>query len=220
MDTLNILAASLNWSPIIFYPAVLFVTVWVYFWPKTQPVLPKLYFWLSVSVIGFRVLLNLVQSITQYIVWSRDGLGRVFLTLPLDEASPSILNNLPWIFHQPKGYYLYYILSRFWQDTLIIILVAFFIWLLLRLVKNYKPAFFLPQDLPLVFLASLILGWPNLILLVPLVLILAVVLYLFEIILKRQLYSALGLLVLIALVVIFFCGNSIMGYLSLNFLFY
>jgi hypothetical protein len=167
--------------PVVFLLAVFF------FWKR------KNFFFLVWVMVGFHLGLAAIKSILQYLVWNSGGITQSLLNLPLKKLDLGWFENLPIFTNFSHGYFAYYIWNHFWKEALLSIIVssaAFGVFLLLR---KYKSSLISVHESELGFLFCLLVGWPQIILFLPLVLLLSVVYSIFNWFYKHEAFCSLFL---------------------------
>jgi hypothetical protein len=164
---LNALSFILNFSPLVVVPAV-FLWGMFAFWKKKN-------FWPLIWImIGFNLFLALAKSILQYWVWNQGGMAQALLNLPLKKLHLNWFGDLPIFTDYSHGYFLYYIWNNFWRAALLSIVAALAAYIIFRLLRKYKKSLFGEGECEFGLLLSLLIGWPAIIIFLPLTLILAV----------------------------------------------
>ncbi len=105
----------------------------------------------------FIILFNLFLSWLQYYVWSSSPLSRLFLP-------PT----------QPISYFIGYIYIHLWQAVLLSLVVAAVFYGIFRLVRFYNQEAVSLEEAALISLACLLVGWPKLLILIPLFFLLSI----------------------------------------------
>lgn len=110
------------------------------------------------GVVLFRFLYAAVFTVIQYLVWKRDEFSQ-FLLPP----------------HQPLGYFLHYSWSHFWFSPVLSFGSAALFTSFLFIVRKYRPVLLREGETELTFLAAAIVGWPKIVVFIPLVFIILAV---------------------------------------------
>lgn len=156
---------------------------------------------LIIAWLAFMVLYSLCLSGLQYLTWRHNLLGQYFLPP-----------------YQPLRYFINYAWYHFWLSNFIVFSVTVLLIGVLKLFGKYRRNLLKPTEAGLFFLGAMLVGWPNFVLFVPLVFIISVFLSLYFQILKNRKESSLELPILIAILVIFIVGNSLIKMLGLSVL--
>jgi hypothetical protein len=180
------LSLILNYSPLVVLPVV-FVLAVIFFWRK------KNFFFLVWVMIGFHLILAAVKCVLQYLVWNQDGLTHALLNLPMKKLNLGWFTNLPIFTNYSHGYFTYYIWNHFWKEALLSIAAAVGVYIIFLLLRKYKSRLISIHESELGFLFCLLVGWPQIILFLPLVLSLSVVYSIFNWFYKREAFCSLFL---------------------------
>lgn len=126
--------------------------------------------WVVLLPFGWYVLYPTYLTIVQWYAWSRNSFTLLLITLPLPVTVPfpSWLAFTRPLFEHTGGYFTLYSLGRFWQPAILSVFAAFLWWGMIRLTQMAKLTVFSKEDAYLAFLAALIVGWPRIIVFVPL----------------------------------------------------
>lgn len=113
--------------------------------------------------IGIHILYGLFVTWGQYYVWLNGSeMTRILLSLPLPSETPfpDIFNWIRPLFDNNYGYFLYYILGRFWLKILISFALSGLLYLIFRIWEKYRGGF--QENGPIIILVlMLISGYPN-----------------------------------------------------------
>jgi hypothetical protein len=166
--------------------------------------------------IGFAVFLTCAQ----YYIWSQDAFTRTFLTAPLSPSLPVwAVRYIPWIFSSQAGYFIFYSWGRFWFNALLAVGISFLWWLFLGFLRRRNERFFEIGEPELGFLMALIVGWPGIVLFVPLVFAFVVLVSLFRSAVLKKPFTTLGWPFLLAALATLIFGNmllTVLGFTVLN----
>ncbi|MEK7464751.1 MAG: hypothetical protein AAB617_03160 [Patescibacteria group bacterium] len=187
----NFIKPFIIYAPTVFFPASLVLAVIFYFQRKNKAIKN-----LTITVIGFRIFYALVKSVGQYYVWINDELGKSFLATP--------------------GYFSGYIFQRFWFNVILTAGASFVFLIFLESLKKHKERFFEEGEIELGFLTALIVGWPNLLIFVPLVFISVVITSVFRRIYSKEIYTTLGKPFLLSALVTLLFGGKLVDLLNLG----
>jgi hypothetical protein len=160
-------------------------------------------------MIGFRFFLAIYKSVMQYIVWDQSQLSRLLLHLPLSQNVPGWLAGLPIFTKFSSGYFAFYVWNHFWAETLILIAVAWGVYILLKLLKKFNPRLIADQEAELGWLMSLVVGWPQIILLLPLAMLLGLILSVARRFYGREIYTTIGWPLIISAAALFLFGGQL-----------
>lgn len=162
--------------------------------------------WKSLVVAAFslRLLFPLAQSISQYYVWSGSEFTKVFITSP----NPGILNF-------SGGYFLLYILNRFWAEAVLSILLSWLFYKFLVFLKKYRARFFGEGETEIGFLAALFSGWPGFTVFIALVFVLVALVSVVRNIFMKEKYTTLGPFFLLAAAAVLALEPYFYGFLGL-----
>ena len=142
----------------------------------------------------FRVLYAILLTIAQYIAWSHNALAKIFLNSPL--MMPDNISVLPswfiWLFKSTKGYFLFYAFGRFWLGAFLAIGVAFLWFLFLKALKRHRERFFDTGEVALGFLGALVVGWPMVVVFIPLIFFAVVIMSILRRLVWGYRYTTLG----------------------------
>jgi hypothetical protein len=195
---IKVLSQVLDFSPLFVVSAILIWAVFAY-WKKWN-------LWVLIGVmIGYDVLLALVKSVLQYQMWEQGLMTRSLLNLPVAKSIPGWFVHLPIFTSYVHGYYLFYIWNNFWKITIFSLLAAFVIYGLFVWLRCYKQRLCQPREIQLVFLLALLVGWPQVILFLPIIFLVALIFSLSKFLLKKPADCGLAwpLLIGTALMLIF-----------------
>ncbi|MFA6494853.1 MAG: hypothetical protein WC246_00610 [Candidatus Paceibacterota bacterium] len=147
-----------------------------------------------------QILYAVYMTLAQYAAWGASPLTKALLAQPLD-AQIGETSAVAWIvrlFHLRSGYFTYYVYGRFWLAILLGIGCAIVFWGILALLKKYRSRFFDETELQVGLLAALVVGWPLIVLFVPLVFVMVVLVSLVRMIFFKEKYTTLGWPMLLA----------------------
>jgi hypothetical protein len=176
---INFLVLILNFSPLVVVPAI-FLWGILAFWKKKN-------FWLLIWIMaGYNLFLALAKSILQYWVWNQGGMVQALLNLPLKKLHLNWFGDLPIFTNYTHGYFLYYIWNNFWRGAFLTIVAALGAYAIFLLLRRYKKRLFRDGECEFGFLLALLIGWPAVILFLPLVLTVAVIFSLGNLLARRE----------------------------------
>lgn len=222
----QLLFVILNWLPKIFFIAVFLMAIFLYFKKKYSNsafCILNLKFQISysainyklliVGVIVFRVFYAVLLSVVQYYVWLHSKFAQILFNSPLDKSLSFSL----FPFSSTRfGYFLFYSYGRFWLNALISIGIAFAFYLFLKFLQKHRERFFESGETELGFLMALLVGWPNFIIFLPLVLVLIILISIFRGFFLKEAYTTFGWPFILATLVIFLFGNKLIQILDLG----
>ncbi|MDP3975170.1 MAG: hypothetical protein Q8P88_02720 [Candidatus Jorgensenbacteria bacterium] len=145
------------------------------------------------------VLVVAAQTFAQYLVWSGDSLSSKLLPP-----------------HQSILYFLKYAGVHFWLAPLIALIVALAFYTILRALKDKNARFFEEGEVELGALAAFLVGWPRVIVFLPIVFLAVVSISGIKMALRKNAYTTLGIPFLIGLTVALACGYTILQTLRLE----
>ena len=116
---------------------------------------------LILIVLIFKILYAKTLTIIQYFIWDSSKYTQVFLKNGVGSIPQSFTNHLPWLFQKNGGYFIYYVLSHFWMNFFITLLIAFIFYLILLFLNKINKRLLTKSDALLGFLGSLSSGWPG-----------------------------------------------------------
>ena len=149
-----------------------------------------------ITQIGYAI----YMTVAQYYAWQVSPLTKDLLTQPLDAqiGETSAVAWLVRLLHLRAGYFVFYVYGRFWIDVILGIGCAIVFWGILVVLKKYRSRFFDETELQVGLLAAVVVGWPLLVVFVPLVFASVVVVSLVRLIFLKEKYTTLGWPLLIA----------------------
>jgi len=218
-----LLSPFLLWLPMIFMGVAFLLGGFLYFkeinFAKVFGKEPyRLLKWLVGFVAVFRILYAVILTAGQYYIWSKSGASKIFLTLPIDKhvPIPGFLVNI--LSKNKLGYFIFYSFGRFWLDAVISLVVAFGFYVLLKLLEKYKQRFFVRGEAELGLASSLIVGWPNFVIFLPLIFLFVVLLSILNAVFSKTKYTTLGIPFLLAAAVVLIFGSHLIATLGLGVL--
>jgi len=190
------LNSVLPWTPPFFFAVLFGVTVWTY-WKRETYISFKT---LSLLAILFSVFFALLLSGLQYYTWAQDDFTRLFLPP-----------------HQSVSYFLIYS-GRFWGHVVLSLGSALLFWFLLRGLRMWSPESFKRNDISLGVLLVLIVGWPHVVVFVPLAFLLVLLLSIWRLVVMKNSNVSLGSSFLVAAFLVLIWGNEFISLLRLDVL--
>lgn len=154
-----------------------------------------LYAWLIGAMALFRLFISFFETVLQYYVWGKNPFTNMLLTQPLSEKVPNELipgfvRNI--LFDNPRGFFLHYAWVHFFLNVFLSFLSAIVFYFILVFLQKYRERFFREGEIFLGTLMALMVGWPNVVLFVPLALILTVIFSVVRSIVWNEQYTTLG----------------------------
>lgn len=131
--------------------------------------------WVVFLPLGWYVLYPSYLTLAQWYAWSHNSFTQILLASPLSPnvPFPSWFEFTRPLFEHAGGYFAFYSLGRFWTPAILSVLAALIWWGMLRLTRVAKLTVFSEEDTTLALVAALIVGWPRIIVFVPLVVMFA-----------------------------------------------
>jgi hypothetical protein len=152
-------------------------------------------------LLGATIFYNILLSVLQYFVWYNSPFSRFFLPP-----------------YQPINYFFGYIFLHFWLAALLTLIFSLTFYLFFKLVKKYRQDVISHEELGALLLASLLVGWPNFVILVPLFFLLAVVFGVANLIIFKGKKNSLTWPITLSLIIVFLLGAYLVNLLSLSVL--
>ena len=178
----SLLITHIGLLPTIFELLLFTGAIFVYFFAKRKEFVAKCF--IGGGVV-FYLFYPFLLSVLQYLKWAADStLGKAFLTLPLDPATPCPEWLRPLFMHE-HGYFLFYILGRFWLHAVLAFVGAFLFYLLLQMIRRAKPYTIDPLESLIGFILALALGWPGILIFILLTFVFVFLHSLFNTLLKK-----------------------------------
>lgn len=197
-----------------------FVAVFCYFWRKKfSESYRKINKITALSVLSFRVAQAIFLTVGQYYIWVNDNLGKAFLNSPLTDAVPidNIFKN-SFIFQNKFGYFIFYSYGRFWLNVIVVLIYSAVFYFFLKLLQKHKERFFEKGEAELGLISSLLVGWPNFVIFLPLVFVFVVIISVGRRIFLKEFYTTLGLPLLFTAGIVILFGEKIIHILNLGVL--
>jgi hypothetical protein len=185
----------INYAPFVVM-VVFFLWALFAFWQKKN-------FWLLVwLLIGLDLLMAILKSVVQYWVWNQDGLTRTLNNLPLKKLGLGWFTDLPIFTAYKHGYFLYYSWNNFFREAAYTIIAAFIFYFILLALRNYKKSLLSKDEAATGLLFLLLVGWPQAFFFIPLIFIVAVIISLIGLLIKRTAGCGLFLPLIIGAVIV------------------
>lgn len=150
------------------------------------------YSWLLGIVVFFRLFISFLETVLQYYVWEKNPLTKMLLVQPLSAEVPIPVFVQKIFFDNPRGYFLYYAWGHFFLNMFLSLFSAILFYFILIFLRKYRERFFGEGEIILGTLMTLLVGWPNVVLFVPLALILTVLFSIARRIFWSENYTTLG----------------------------
>ena len=171
-----------------------------------EGVTEKVFGSLIVVAIAFRFLDAILKTVGQYYLWAKEPLTKVFLNSGLSPETPGIFSQIP-IFDNNYGYFIFYALTRFWFNVIVVFAVSFLFSVFLGALKKKRVTFFDTGEVKLGVLTALLVGWPQVIILIPVLFLSVVLLSIFRSLFLKKHYTTLGYPLIFSSALIFVLGN-------------
>jgi len=216
---MNWAVSLLSWSSIIFLWAVFAAAAVSYIYGKTFSVFN--FKFLVIAVVAFRLLYVFMAAAVQYYVWFQSDFTKNLVNSPLSgdvPVSDFILNNFGWILGSNWGYFLFYSWGHFVVNVVVLFTVALIFYAILRALRRYNDRFFRDGEIELGLLLSLIVGWPNFVLFVPIIFIFVVLVSVFRLLRYKEPYTTLGLPMLLSSLLVMVFGEYLIEVAGLSVL--
>lgn len=169
-------------------------------------------------VVAFRLMFATLLSVFQYVAWSANPVTSVLLETPLNEGVPLPGPVKDVLSSTPLGYFIFYSFGRFWLNPIITIGVALLFWWILKLLQKYRQRFFNEGEVTLGLLTCLIVGWPNVVVFVPLTMLMMAALSIVRLLVFKKRLTTIGWPLLLAAAVTLVWGGRLVGVLGLGVL--
>jgi hypothetical protein len=155
-----------------------------------------------------QMLYAVYMTCAQYIAWGASPITKALLAQPLDVhiGETSAVAWIVRLFHLRSGYFIYYAYGRFWLAIMLGIGCAIIFWGILIALKKYRSRFFDETELQIGLLSAVVVGWPLIVLFVPLVFAMVVLVSLVRMILFKEKYTTLGWPMLLAAAIALTCA--------------
>lgn len=144
-----------------------------FFVPHLMPITLRV---LAGMLLGVWVVYGSVLTFLQRAVWVADPSMKPFLALPIDGATP-----FPWwllwmrpLFEYPGGAFAFFAWGHFWFAIVLSFMFAFLVYGVFFFIARKYQDRITKEDLLIVLITTLVVGWPRATMVVPLALILTV----------------------------------------------
>lgn len=144
------------------------------------------------GLIGLRSVYALTLTAWQYFVWKSDPVIGQLLLPP----------------HQPIAYFLRYSWTHFLFNAVLSVGMAYVFYFILRAIKKHRAEIFEEGEPELGLACALMLGWPNIVLFVPLAFLLLLIFSSFRRVFLKEEFTTITLPMLVSLPIILLWGNK------------
>jgi hypothetical protein len=205
-----------TWLPILFFWAVLCYAALRYAMRSKPDVLRKFFsgftfLRLAVLAAAFRIGYAIFLTFGQYYIWTQNSFTRTFLHASVSPSLPIWLTRtFPWVFDTSAGYFIFYSWGRFWMNAVLGLCAALLWWWFLRALRRRNERFFEEGEVELGFLSALIVGWPNIVLFVPLSFLAVVLVSVFRMAVLKRTLTTLGWSFLLAALATLAFGSALL----------
>ena len=134
------------------------------------------YLGLAIIAIAIRIVFAMVKTGLQYYAWTQSELSRFFLPP-----------------YRSISYLLQYSWTHFWLNALLSVGAALLFFGILRALQAHNPRYFDAGEVELGALIALVVGWPHVIVFVPVVFLLVVIISIIRGVVLHKPYTTLGL---------------------------
>lgn len=207
MITQFVLGPFSQWLPSFVYLLFWIAALRLYFFKKNIDPKQKQarLLWLAASVFIFNLIWALVLTAANYQVWKADPFERLLLQIPLTPETPLFGGYAVFSFlkHAKLGYFIYYVLNKYWLDYFYGALLAIAFFAVLKVVQTQKDQLLDNNEATLALLLTLLAGWPAGAIFLPLAFIFLILYSIYNLaFLKQQRTPLAGPFMAAALVVI------------------
>lgn len=194
----------LGWLPMAFSLFVYGLVVVFYLFKKSldgKKTLANTLFIVTISVVVFRLFYTVIVSLVQYYVWKSGDFGKLLLPP-----------------YQTIGYFLGYSWRRFWLGFMLSLVTSLLFLLFLKLLGKYRANFFEQDEIGLLCLMSFLVGWPNIVIFIPLVFVISAIFSTFMALAFRKQVVRLRVPVFLSSLFLLIWGHGLVDILSLTVL--
>jgi len=156
---------------------------------------------LAYIVIALTFLFNVLLTVIQYFVWHNSPFAHFFLP--------------PFT---PINYFLGYIFLHFWFSIILSFVFSLIFYFIFTLIKKYRDDVVNREELPLILLASLLVGWPKFVVFVPTFFLVALIFSISNLLVFKKKNNSLSWPLIISLIIVFLGGTYLINLLSLSVL--
>jgi hypothetical protein len=162
------------------------------------------------SAVGFRIVYAIMLTVGQYYKWSGNELTQIFTTKPIGTDIPiyDTLKHIPFLTGE-GGYFIFYAWGRFWMNVVLSLVCAYLVYLFLKVLKKHKERFFLEGEVGLAGMLAVVVGWPYVTIFLPFAFLSVVLVSIFNLVVKKEAYTTVGIPFLVATVLTLLLGRII-----------
>ncbi len=212
-DAFNFIAI---WLPRVFFGIVFILTCLIYWKIRKGSEFKKFTLrGLVIASVVFKFFYALLLTVGQYFVWRADPFGHLLLHGSLSGLPADVTGGVA-AFNGQLGYFLFYSWSHFWLDAIWSVILAFVFWLILKSLQKHQERFFHPGETEIGLIAALIVGWPDMLIFVPLVFVGVILVSLYRLIFLKESYTTLGWPLLLAVILTLIASHFFSAAIGLN----
>ena len=196
----------------IFLGMVLLLAIWLYAYREyfDTPKLVRRYRLIAKLAIWARIFYAGFLTWAQYFVWNQGEMTRIFLTLPADDRSLPMYGLLAPLFKWSGGYFTFYSFLHFWLPALASIVIGYLFLLFLRSLRKYRDRFFEDGEVELGWILALAVGYPSIIIFLPLVFFLIIPISIMRMAVLKQHLTTIGYPMILAAIPAMIWGPRLM----------
>ncbi len=188
-----------------------------------QKISSQIYRWVilgaSITWVTFLVTRALYYAWVQYSIWISNPVGNHLTQLGLEPAiARSVLGGWVPVFSGSGGYFLYYATMRFFLGVLLTIGASVVWYIFLKALKKYRSRLFEEGEVELGFLCALLVGWPLIVVFIPITLLIFVLIAVARRIILKKEFTTIATPLFLALVIVIWAGEIIMKVSALRVL--
>jgi hypothetical protein len=160
-----------------------------------------------------------ISTYAQYYLWEQDGVGQTLLNTPLkvEATSTSIFSKAINAIAQTKfGYFIFYSWGRFWFWPSISACFGLLWFGFLTVLKKYNDRYFYEGETMLGLVLALLVGWPKVLIFIPLTFFMVVFVSIYRGIRYKEIYTSLGVPFLWAAAIAILCGGYLVSHTALS----
>jgi hypothetical protein len=194
------------WLPWSFSLVILLLVV-IKLWFKRYQIyrslkLEKLSFFRLIKLtVGVTIFFDLFLTVLQYLTWHYSAFSR-FLLPP----------------YQPLSYFWGYSFFNFWLADLLSLAITLLFFSVFKIIKKLKRDTGSGEELSLILLLSLVLGWPKMLIFIPLFLVLSFLYILINSVVFKKKNTSVAVPSLVSALIVFFFGFYLVNLLGLSVL--
>lgn len=178
------------------FPVLFLAAAFFYFFKKNKEM--ARYSFLIYGIIIFRFIYAGVLTKMQYALWLDNDFTR-YLLPP----------------HQPIRYFIGYAWTHFWLGAVISVGMPLIVFLFFVILRKIKKEALGGEEAGIIFLTSLVAGWPNIIIFLPLAFIFALLTAVFRKIFLKDDHISVSLPFLLAALIIILFGDYLFSHIGL-----